>query len=127
MVQNCEPVSQYAISMLSSQSMNSAETRRGMLATLPGPRSGRPNRLPGYVSGASAAAGAVSWAVPADAVPADAGLAGPALADGPAIPARAGPVPRRLRDFLATTPRYPFWARELAAGHNRSLTSAAGP
>jgi hypothetical protein len=44
MVQNCEPVSQYATSMQSSQSMNSASTRRGMLATLPGPRSGRPNR-----------------------------------------------------------------------------------
>ena len=43
-VQNCEWVSQYAISMQSSQSMNSASTRRGMLATLPGPCSGRPNR-----------------------------------------------------------------------------------
>ena len=44
MVQNCEWVSQYEISMQSSQSMNSASTRRGMLATLPGPCSGRPNR-----------------------------------------------------------------------------------
>ena len=25
--------------------------------------------------------------------------------------AGAGPAPRRLRGFLATTPRYPFWAR----------------
>ena len=47
MVQNCEWVSQYAMSMLSSQSMNSARIRRGMLATLPGPRSGRPNPWPG--------------------------------------------------------------------------------
>ena len=47
MVQNCEWVSQYAMSMLSSQSMNSASTRRGMLATDPEPRSGRPNRWPG--------------------------------------------------------------------------------
>ena len=38
MVQYCEWVSQYAMSMLSSQSMNSARIRRGMLATLPGPR-----------------------------------------------------------------------------------------
>jgi hypothetical protein len=109
MVQNCEWVSQYAISMLSSQSMNSARTRRGMLATLPGPRSGSPNCWPGYADGVSAAAGAVSWAVLADPAP-----DGPALAavgaGRPAVPARAGPVPRRLRGFLATTPRYPFWA-----------------
>jgi hypothetical protein len=43
MVQNWARVSQYAMTMLSSQSMNSASTRRGMLATLPGPLSGRPS------------------------------------------------------------------------------------
>ncbi len=47
MVQNCEPVSQYAMTMLSSQSISSASSRRGMLATDPEPRSGRPNRWPG--------------------------------------------------------------------------------
>ena len=46
-VQNCECVSQYAITMLSSQSMTSARIRRGMLDTEPGPRSGRPNCWPG--------------------------------------------------------------------------------
>ncbi len=47
MVQNCEWVNPYAMSMLSSQSMNNARIRRGMLATLPGPRSGRPSPWPG--------------------------------------------------------------------------------
>jgi hypothetical protein len=43
MVQNCECVSQYAISMQSSQSMNRAPTRLIMVATEPGPCSGSPN------------------------------------------------------------------------------------
>src|SRR6185437_12561117 len=107
MVQNCEWVSQYAMSMLSSQSMNSATTRRGMLATLPGPWSGRPNPWPGYVA-FPAADGAVSCAVPA-AVPAGPVLAGPVLAGAvpaaagvgrPDAPDRAGAGPRRLRGFL---------------------------
>ena len=47
------------------------------------------------------------------------------LPSRPALAARAWPEPARdgpgrARGFLATTPRYPFRARELAAGHNRS-------
>ena len=46
-VQNWLWVSQYAMTMLSSQSISRASTRRGMLATDPGPRSGRPSPWPG--------------------------------------------------------------------------------
>jgi hypothetical protein len=47
MVQNCERVSQYAISMQHSQSMSRAPARLIIVDTDPGPFSGRPNRWPG--------------------------------------------------------------------------------
>ncbi len=61
----------------------------------------------------SVAAGAVSCAVPGP-PPADRVLA--VLVVAAAF--RAGPL--RLRDFLATTPRYPLRAKRRAAGHNGS-------
>ena len=86
MVQNCEWVSQYAMSMLSSQSMSSASTRRGMLATDPGPLLGQAEPLariglPGWPRGA------VSWVVPAEAA---AGRRVAAGRPGGTSPRRAG-------------------------------------
>src|SRR5580658_3831649 len=95
----------------SSQSIKSASRRRPMLAIEPGPRSGRPRPSPGYTEVFLASglwpvsAGAVSWAVPAGAPPACRAAA--VLARG---------APPRLRDFLATSPRYPFGAVERAPG-----------
>ena len=100
-VQNCEWSQPDAMSMLSSQSMNSAQRPGG--ACWPPARAalGQAEALARIVS-LSAAGRAVSCAVPA-------GVARSGLAAAPG----------RLRGFLATTPRYPFWARWPAAGHDR--------